>query len=80
MVSANLALYFLLDFVYGLEWAELLDEVLQGSEFLIGSQFGYDYGGVLGFAGVPTDDDEFLSGGRDTCSLHLMIWMCLKEK
>lgn len=73
MISANLILDLLLDLIHGLEWSKLLDEVVQRPEFLIGSQFRYDNGRVLSLAGVPTDDNEFLSGRDGTCSLHLMI-------
>lgn len=80
VIGADPVLDLLFDLVHGFEWAKLLDQILQGPEFLIRSQFRYDYRRVLSFAGVPADDDEFLSRGRSTCSLHLMIWMCLKEK
>jgi len=70
----------LLQLVQRLKWPELLHEVLKRSEGILGTKLWYEQCGVLSLAGVPTDDEELLREGAVTCSLHLMIWMCLKAK
>ena len=72
--------HFLANGVHGVTWAELLDDFFEGFEVLAGSDFANDEAPVLSFAGVPTDEDELLHRERVTCSLHLMIWTCLKAK
>jgi hypothetical protein len=53
-------LYVFLYFLHGLAGSELLYESFQRSQFFGCAYFAYDHGVVLGFAGVPSDDDEFL--------------------
>ena len=80
VVRSTSALDVLLQLVQGLEWAEFLDEVLEGTEHILVAKLRYEECRILGFAGVPADDDELLGAGVGTWSLHLMIWMCLKAK
>ena len=62
------------------EGPEFVDKLGKGSQLLPSSDFGNDKGIELRFARIPTNDDEFLDGEVNTCSLHLMIWRFLKAK
>lgn len=68
------------DGVHGIAGSELFDDIFERSEVFVGPDFADDEAPVLSFAGVPTDENELLHRGRVTCSLHLMIWTCLKAK
>lgn len=65
--------HFLANRVHGITGAKLLNDFFERPEVFAGPNFANDETPVLGFAGVPSDEDKLLHKRRVTCSLHLMI-------
>ena len=78
--GTDLILHTFLSLFVCFEGSEFEDKLGEGSQWLPSSDFGDDESIELRFAGIPTNDNEFLDGKVNTCSLHLMMWRFLKAK